>query len=224
MTVTESGAHLDIICNAFACPIDVARVVLARLTHKYYDARSTILWSDDSGRNVYLLFSGRAQAVTYSVEGHLVLIHVFEAGDIFGENAVLGSTATGQDVVATAAVEAGHCGAAGFVQLMESHACIALAVSRLLIERLGNTTRRMVEISTLSATGRIHAELLRQARRSPNLAIAPPPVFSEFALLVQSTRETVSRTINQLERRGIVRRDHERLTIVAPHRLEELVI
>lgn len=47
------------------------------------------------------------------------------------------------------------------------------------------------------------------------------PVMSELAVTVQSTRETVSRTVSQLERRGIVRRIDGGLEIVAPHRLEE---
>ena len=48
-------------------------------------------------------------------------------------------------------------------------------------------------------------------------------MLSEFALQVQSTRETVSRAINALEKRGIIRRDEQGLTVVAPHRLEELI-
>jgi CRP/FNR family cyclic AMP-dependent transcriptional regulator len=220
----EAAGKLDVICRAFACPVDIGAIVLAQLTHRSFPSRSTILWSDDAGRHVYLVFSGRARAVTYSVEGHIVLIHVFEAGDIFGESRVLGRDDVAQDVIATAPVEAGLCGAACFIRLMENHACMALAVSRLLIERLSVTTRRMVEISTLSAAGRIHAELLRQARRSPELAIEPFPILSEFALLVQTTRETASRTINDLERSGIIRREPGRLKVVAPHRLEDLII
>jgi len=41
---------------------------------------------------------------------------------------------------------------------------------------------------------------------------------------VHSTRETVSRTINTLERRGIIHREDDALVIVAPHRLEEMVV
>jgi DNA-binding MarR family transcriptional regulator len=49
------------------------------------------------------------------------------------------------------------------------------------------------------------------------------PVFAEMALALQTTRETVSRTINGLEKRGIVKRADNALAIVAPHRLEELI-
>jgi len=48
-------------------------------------------------------------------------------------------------------------------------------------------------------------------------------VLSQFALQVQSTRETVSRAINALEKRGIIRRDEHGLRVVAPHRIEELI-
>jgi len=55
------------------------------------------------------------------------------------------------------------------------------------------------------------------------MAIEPVPVLSVLALTVQSTRETVSRTLNDLVKRGIVRREPHRLVVVAPHRLEELI-
>jgi len=106
---------------------------------------------------------------------------------------------------------------------MSSYNCVALAVSRRLVARLGQITRRMVEGATLSANGRIHAELLRQARASDSMTISPAPILSAFALLVQSTRETVSRAISNLEKRGIIQRDEHTLRVVAPHRLEELI-
>jgi CRP/FNR family transcriptional regulator, cyclic AMP receptor protein len=81
----------------------------------------------------------------------------------------------------------------------------------------------MVEGATLSAPGRIHAELLRQARAGEAMTIRRMPILSTFALHVQTSRETVSRTISALEKRGIIKRDADTLTVVAPHRLEELI-
>ena len=93
----------------------------------------------------------------------------------------------------------------------------------MLVARLARASRRLAEGATLSATGRIYAELLRQARAGGGMAIEPVPVLSVVALTVQSTRETVSRTLNDLVKRGIVRREPHRLVVVAPHRLEELI-
>jgi DNA-binding GntR family transcriptional regulator len=70
----------------------------------------------------------------------------------------------------------------------------------------------------------VYAELLRLARLGDGKAIRPAPVLSALAIRVQSTRETVSRAVNDLERRGIIRRQDDALVIVASQRLEELVI
>jgi len=61
------------------------------------------------------------------------------------------------------------------------------------------------------------------AQMGDGRSIRPAPVLSALALRVQSTRETVSRAVNALERRGIIRRDADGLTIVAPQRLQELI-
>jgi DNA-binding MarR family transcriptional regulator len=93
-----------------------------------------------------------------------------------------------------------------------------------MVERLQQTAARMYAHVALSAVGRVHAELLRLARQSADLTIRPGPVLSDLALRVSTTRETASRAVNALERRGIIRRDADTLVVVAPHRLEELVL
>jgi DNA-binding GntR family transcriptional regulator len=70
----------------------------------------------------------------------------------------------------------------------------------------------------------VHAELLRQAREATDLTIRPAPILSELAVRVGSTRETVSRAVNALERRGIIRREAGALVVVSPRLLEELVL
>lgn len=82
----------------------------------------------------------------------------------------------------------------------------------------------MYEHRALAAVGRVYAELLRQGRESPDLTIRPGPVLSDLALHVSTTRETASRAVNVLERRDIMRRDADALTVVAPHRIEELIL
>ena len=49
-------------------------------------------------------------------------------------------------------------------------------------------------------------------------------MISALALSAQTTRETGSRAINALERRGIIRRDDNQLEILSRSLLEELVI
>lgn len=224
MSGVDQETRLDVIARAFVCSADVARAIDSAAYYGRHDPQATIVWAGDDARNAFLVIAGHAQSIVYSAAGAMVLLDTFEAGDLFGEASALGGIAIGDEIIAVDAVETAKFANQIFIQLMEQHGSVALAVLRRVAGRLSETTRRMVEMSTLSATGRIYAELLRQARQGDGRSIAPLPIFSEFALRVQSTRETVSRTINDLERRGLVSRDADRLTLVAPHRIEEMII
>jgi CRP/FNR family transcriptional regulator, cyclic AMP receptor protein len=215
--------RIDIIGRSFACGADVAAVIAAKADFRDYAARAAIVRGGAASPHVHIIITGTAQSIALGIDGRMVLVQEFRSGDIFGEGSALLGHNVPDDIVAVSAVHAGRFGGAVFIGLMENYTCVALSVSRRLTERLGTTTRRMVEGATLSANGRIHAELLRQARSSGTMSITPAPVHSEFALRVHSSRETVSRAINALEKRGIIRRGADGLTVVAPHRLEELV-
>ena len=108
--------------------------------------------------------------------------------------------------------------------LAERHGCVGLALARSLMKQLQAATDRMVARTTLSAVGRIYAELLRLADQADGRTIRPVPILAALAGRVQTTRETASRAVNALERRGIVRRDGEALSIVARRQLEDLVV
>ncbi len=213
----------DVVAIALGCDAALARVVAAKAAYRHYPARATIVGGDTLPGQLFILIAGSARMLAYAVDGRLVVIEVFTTGAIFGEGALFDAAAGLHEIAAVEPVEAGAFERHVFLALMDNYSCIALAVSRLLVARLGATTRRLVEGATLSAAGRVHAELLRQARASPDMTIRPAPVLASLALSVQSTRESVSRAISALQKRGIIRRDDSSLTIVAPHRLEALI-
>ncbi len=209
--------------QVFACAPDVAAAIAGRAHERRYPARAIMVSQGQSGAETFLLILGRARAMLYGAEGQLVLLHEYGPGDLFG---ALVEAAPSQDaeVVAVDDVHAALFRMADFLALIELHACVGLALSRMLLRRLRETTGRMVERTTLSAAGRIHAELLRLARQGDGRTVRPAPVLAALAVRVLSTRETVSRTINALERRGLIRREPDALVIVSPSRLEEMVV
>lgn len=215
--------HLGLIGRSFGCDEAVARHIAALAHMRGFPAQTVMIPAGDVDPDAWLLLTGEARAIAYAPGGQYILVHIFLPGDMFGEATGLSVSATASEVTAVISVEAAKIAVSQFIALMEQHHCVALAVARALTRRLSQTSRRMVEGATLSAPGRIHSELLRRARESADMTIRPAPVLALLALHVQSTRETVSRTISVLEKRGIIRRDAETLTIVAPHRLEELV-
>lgn len=207
----------------FDCALDVATQMAAAARDHSYPPRSIIVSLGARNDHVHVMLAGRARARAISLEGRQAMLEEYLPGDLFGEGALIGSVDQELEVVAVDLVRAAALMAHVMMGLMSMHASFAVAVSRQLIARLAAQNARLAGNTTLSATGRIHAEILRMARESDDLTIRPAPVLSQLALRVQSTRETVSRTIAALQRRGIISRDETCLRVEAEHRLEELV-
>lgn len=215
--------YLGIITDSFGCNHATARVIAARAVVRQFPNKAMIARAGEPNPDAWLMLRGQAQAEAIVPNGQYVLVHLFVPGHLFGEAAGVSLTTIASQILAIGSVDAGQFSASEFIGLMESHRCVAHAVTRGLVARLQQTTQRLVEGATLTANGRIHAELLRQARAGEALTIRPAPVLANFALHVQSTRETASRAINALVKSGIVRREANALIVVAPHRLEELI-
>lgn len=222
--MTQHDAIGSFVCQVFVCPPEVGRQLLACGQLRVYPAETEIVRQGERLAHCYLLVTGCARAFLYTAGGHIVLLHEYRRGDLFGALGDPDAATQDTDVVAQDPVEALRLPASQLAMLAQQYGCIGLALSRLLLRRLRTATERLFERSGLSSVGRVHAELLRQARLRPDLTISPAPVLADLALMVATTRETASRAVSALERRGIVRRDGMSLVVVAPHRLEELIL
>ena len=221
----EADANVSpLLCRVFDCSEELAEQILLRGRLRRYGARLAIVRRGDKISTLYVIIDGRAHALVYSMEGQAVLLHEYRSGDLFGVMSSPYSATHDADVIAIEEVGAFLLDGVVLALLAEQHACIGLALLKFMVERLQRTASRMYEHAALSAVGRVHAELLRQARENGDLTIRPSPVLADIALRVSTTRETASRAVNALERRGIIRRDGEALVVVAPHRLEELIL
>lgn len=253
----EIGEALDdlaqtlatLLARALACDSALAATIARGARRHDHAPHGVILDSAGGEQSVHLLAHGHARLIAGSIDGRMVVIEDYPPGELLGLTGLFGWDGVPAQVCAVIASRSHAFAGHAFVALMSAHAAIALGVSRMLVRRLSAANRRVAENATLSAPGRIHAELLRRARAGvgadgrgdssrpagaganagvgagagAGAAIRPMPVFSELALALQTTRESVSRAVSALEKRGIVRRDPDALVIVAPHRLEELV-
>lgn len=202
---------------------DILRDLKASGRLRRFRSGQTIVSRDDSDTDVYCLIEGKGRVVVYSNEGHEIWIDDIGPGGLFGEMAALRNMRRTAEVRATTRAVAMVFAADSFMRLMEKHGRLAIEVSRRLVDRLFNTTQRMYELSALSATGRIYAELLRSATFEANGkevgTICPAPRIAELARRAHASRETASRTVSDLERRGLVVRHRDRMIVVAPTQL-----
>lgn len=208
--------------RVFDCTPAVAAEILRHAAIRTYLRSATIIRQGEPCDDIYLLVLGRARCYAIAANGMLVRFCDFLSGDFFGRLDASASPESLQEIAAVEPVEVATFRGADFLLLMDAHGCVGRALSRALIRQLEHLSHQMLSRTTLSAAGRVHEELLRLAEEGGG-RIAPPPVLAELAACIHSTRETVSRTISALERRGIVRRDPDALVIVAPRRLAEMI-
>ena len=228
MVTDDKGKRLpeqdvrEFIRETFACSDEIATTVFGRGVVRCYAPNKIIVCQGDEGAAAYLLTLGRAHARRYSLEGHMILLCEYHPGDLFG--AVIDPAPAQAEIVAVEAVRSFILKSRDLAALAEAYGSIGLALAGLLVRQLQQAAKLIFERAALTATGRVHAEILRLAEASPDFVIRPAPVISELAVRASTTRETASRAVSALERRGIIRRDPDSWTVVAPQRLKELII
>ena len=114
-----------------------------------------------------------------------------------------------------------------FVSLLEQNGEIAVKLLRRLSAMVRHAGARVVELSSLDATNRVYAELLRLAKpdmASPDLwTVKPLPPLRELAASAGTTRELVNSALNTLYPKGLIRRRGNTLYLVDKSALELLV-
>jgi CRP-like cAMP-binding protein len=203
--------------GVFACTEDTARAIRARSQPRRVEADVAVIRQGDEVREAFLMWLGRARAVHTTEEGRAVTLRDYAPGEFFG--ALGGAIETAEAEVA--ALEESRLAVfhtVDFFSLAERYGCVGLALSRALLRQLAMATAQVVARTTLTAAGRVYQRLLDLA--GPSDRIEPAPVLAHLAEEVHTTRETASRAVHALERRGIVRRDGRALVIVSRRRLE----
>ena len=196
-----------------------------RTTTRCYDAGSVVAIQGEDVKKIGYVLSGRAKAIAFSENGEATWVGYFQKDDFFGHTALLSDNTPPFEIIAETDVEVLFVAAETMKQLLTEQENLGLEIAKDLAGRLDQMTHRLIEAFTLSAKGRICAELTRLSRvigiAPDTRIIRPNPVLVELAERVNSTRETVSRTVSDLQKKGILAREPGAIIITNPDRLRE---
>ena len=193
-----------------------------------FHAGEQIIDHQGDSRDVVLVVEGRVRVLSHSPSGREISFDDIEAGGFLGEMAAIDGLPRSASAVA---LEEGTLIALlaprPFQDLVSGHPDLAMAVMTRLCRVVRIATDRVMELSTLGANNRVHAELLRLAKRGRwegrTAVIAPIPVHADIASRVSTARETVARVLSDLARDGLVERRADALVVRDLRRLEALV-
>jgi CRP/FNR family cyclic AMP-dependent transcriptional regulator len=202
--------------------------IARQCTWRRYGAGEQIVDRQSENTDAYFVVSGTVRIVIYSVSGRELTLDDVDAGAFFGELAAIDGRPRSASVLAVRDTTIAGIRGEVFLRLTQKEPQLGFLVMRRLAAMVRTATDRIIDLSTLGANNRVHAEVLRMARlagvRADGSAILNPiPMHGDMASRVSTTRETVARVMNDLARQGIVRRDRDALVVLSVERLEELV-
>lgn len=210
------------------CAEDERKRIEGRCRWRKFQAGETIIDRGADTHEVHFLASGQVRVVDHGHSGREVSFETIDAGGIVGELAAIDGGERSASVVAEQPAVTAALDARTFRQILADHPDVGLAMMRRLTRMVRQSSGRIMELSTLGAHNRVHAELLRLARQKAGAEagtarLYPIPVHGELASRVATTRETVARVMSDLTRRGLLERDGNALVLTDVPALEDLV-
>ncbi len=175
---------------------------------KSFDPGATIIQQGEMTSTVYFLLSGTVHVVDYSRSERAVTYASLRDGDMFGEMSAIDGLPRSAWICAIT-----HCKVAAlsgeiFLNLLKKNTEICLAMLKQLSSRIRLADERFTDVSILGTEQRACMELIRMSKSHPSQSgkyiILQMPTQANFANMIGSSRETVSRIFTKLKEESIL--------------------
>lgn len=180
-------------------------------------ARREVVCSKEQTRfELGFLLEGRLHGVDFTVDGRGVSLYFVDAGDYFGELPIIDGLRPAEHVIAAARSTAVFLDMAPARRLIVEHPEIAQSVMARLAARVRDASAQRTLLALPNPFQRLCVQLLLLARpASPGTpCLNPAPTHQELAMMINASRETVTRAFQVLMLHETIRRDGGRLLLL----------
>ena len=218
-------AHLLASINLFSrLSIQELDEIATTATQRDYDKNAYLFHQGDPARRFCVLVNGKVKLTQLTEDGQQIILRYVSPGEAFAIIAVLSKipypvTATAVDQVSLLSWEDKE-----MLDLMQKHPQLAINSLSILAKRIQEFQDRFREIATERVERRIARALLRLASQTGRklehgILIDISLTRQDLAEMTGTTLYTVSRTLSQWEKDGLVSSQREQVTILSPHQL-----
>jgi CRP/FNR family transcriptional regulator, cyclic AMP receptor protein len=190
-------------------------------------AGENIISREAPDNDVYLIVSGRVRVTAFSAAGRQVNYGDMVAGQWFGDFAAIDGRSRSADVMAVEDTLVAALRPALFLRLLAEYPAVSQCMLRRLVGCVRELTDRVYDLTTLGVENRLHAEILRLAKRAGvngNTArIDPAPKHTDLAGEISTNREEVTRKLSVMVKQGLIERAGDALIVPDVARLERIV-
>lgn len=176
-----------------------------------FRAGDTVCTGDEISKSVFLVASGRVQLHRTTREGRHFVIATLGPGSMFGEDSLLGGEGPNTSAVA---LEPGTVWVMPRQQVLEissSDAMFSFGLMQALGQRVVEAENRLEQMAYSTIASRLAGLLLDLSAGDPKGAVHA--THQELADMLGTWRETISKTLQDFRRRGLVTSGRRQLTI-----------
>jgi CRP-like cAMP-binding protein len=203
-------------------PADSLAQLAAYSSTHAFAKREVVLAKENPSSSLMFLLEGRLQAIDFTLDGREVGLHFIEEGQYFGEISVLDGLPSPEVVIATKKSQVVMVPARDIRSHIFASPQAIEAITSGLTKRIRDQANQRQILGIISPLQRICALLqnLTKEGKNPSL-IANAPTHQEIAIMVNLTRETVTRAFQVLQSQGALARDGDDLKVDA-NKLKQL--
>jgi CRP/FNR family cyclic AMP-dependent transcriptional regulator len=185
---------------------------------------ATICSKGDPGNFLFIVISGTVKISVSSPDGRNAILNLINAGDLFGEVAVLDGQARTADAIANTNCEIFVLDRRDFLPFVRGQPELAMRLIELLCTRLRWTSDQVEQVILQDLPGRLASALLGLTEKrklepqSQTIAITQ----QEISEMVGMTRESINKQLRAWAARNWVRLEHGAIVVLDAAALREL--
>ena len=188
------------------------------------DSHQNIILEQDWGKTLFLIGRGIAKIRSITLDGEEVIYAIAGEGDVFGEIAGLQDDTRSADVLSLTSMTIYKFPEKKYIQLLNSSALFSLELAKYQANKLRNLNQRFT-IQKGDATTRYLDAFAYLARKlslmSSIYSPVPKTLQKEISSIAGLSRETASRTLAKLKKRGVIIESEIGLKIEDEHSLNK---
>lgn len=201
---------------------DLSKLEISKLTslmtERVYKKGENILIQNEKGDSLYIILEGKVKVVLYGDKGREIILSILKDGDFFGEMALLDEDVRSAYVITLEKTRVLMLPREVFLDWLNRHPAFAIKLLKYLSNRLRHADEIISNLSLLDSYGRVARfiiEIVKKEGRDigSEFVIDNRPTHNTIAAQIGMTRETVTRTLNDFIKRGIIRQSGRMLFV-----------
>jgi len=205
-------------------PQELLAPLSTRMGLREFARRAVVVSKDSAAQELGFLVEGRLQGVDFTVDGRSVGLYFVEPGDYFGELSLVDGKPPSEHVVAAAKSTVAFLDGAAARELILTHPPLAQEVMTRLAARVRAGAAQRTLLSLPNPFQRLCVLLLQLPQRNVqgHLEVDQAPTHQEMAIMINASRETVTRAFQVLFTHKVLVREGNALRLLQPDRLRDI--